>query len=192
MPLSPLATSDIVCWVKVQVFVDDYVRGRLPPICAVTGEPTNHFTRLATSSDLSPLWLVLIFFGPVGWAIFLAGALLESRRKLEGMLPILPEIIQRRRRSVATSLGLFAVIVFCLLFGFFVRSPEWWLPVAPMLAVSVIVAIVLLIKSVFTAGRFPRAEFDASRRWVTITGVHPRFAEAVETLENERRVFDRR
>lgn len=176
---------------KVQLFVDDFVRGDLPAVCAVTGQPTNHYTRLESSADASPLWLLLIFLGPVGWGLLLVGALLESRGKTEGLLPILPEVAQQRRRSGMMSIGLFVLVLVGLFFGFFVQAPDWWLPIAPLFAATVVVAVALLIRSLLVAGRFPRAELDGSRRWVTISRVHPAFVAAVELSERERE-FNRR
>src|SRR5262245_36835692 len=59
------------------VFVDDAVCGRLPPVCAKTGRPSDG--RLAVSHDdvrgassVSTAWLLpLLLFPPIGWQILL-------------------------------------------------------------------------------------------------------------------------
>jgi len=58
----------------VSVFVDEAVRGRLPMVCAKTGEPTETVIRMSRpiGSGVAGMAWLLVFLGPPGWvALFL-------------------------------------------------------------------------------------------------------------------------
>ncbi len=63
----------------VSVFVDEAVRGRLPMVCAKTGQPADLLVRTTQSVGGLPgaAWL-LVFLGPPGWGILLLLALFGS------------------------------------------------------------------------------------------------------------------
>ena len=57
----------------VSAFVDDVVRGRLPLVCAKTGEPADLVIRMRqpVGSGLRSWAWLLVFFGPPGWLALL-------------------------------------------------------------------------------------------------------------------------
>lgn len=165
----------------VQVFVDDFVRGDLPSVCAVTGEPTKHRKRLRASVDASPLWLVLVFFGPPGWAVIFLAAVLLDHRKIDGLIPVAPDSVLRYQRNTMISILLLGAGVALVLIALFSLGDV--LPFGGTIWVGLAVVGGFLVRTLFMAGRFPKAHPDGSRRWITIKGVHPNFAAAVAERE---------
>ncbi|HSF87165.1 MAG TPA: hypothetical protein VLG28_16105, partial [Acidimicrobiia bacterium] len=71
------------------VFVDDYLGGRVPDVCAVSGRPTTD--RLVMSTEIdgpSPGWLFLLLFPFLGRLILALVMALSRRSYLRGELPI--------------------------------------------------------------------------------------------------------
>lgn len=157
----------------VQVFVDDYVTGRLPPVCAVTGVPTTDQVEMRTNVEpLNPLWLLLIFLGPVGWIILLALAW-SSGSYLSGWLPYShDEASARRERRRLVLIGALIVTAGCLALAYLLWS-------GIMVGVAVAALIAALVVLAVLDRDEPRLSLDATRRWVTIGRVHPHFEDAV-------------
>ncbi len=160
---------------EVQVFVDDYVIGRLPAVCAVTGEPSTDQVRFRTNvSPLNPIWILLIFLGPIGW-IALAFMSASRRSYLTGWLPYAHEIAKRHREQrrlvvIATSVAVVSGFVLAALMGS-------GLLVGFAFAALVVGLVVLMV---LERGE-PRVALDGSGRWVTLGNVHPAFVAAVTT-----------
>ena len=159
---------------SVTVFVDDYIHGRLPEICAVTGDPTPDQVRLRTNvARISQAWFLAPFLGAIGW-LALALAFAGTREVLEGWLPYSHDEARRRRsqRMTIAAGGVFGSIGALLLHIVFPSDLLIWL--AALAVVGSVVAFVVM-----STGE-PRIGVDPSRRWVTIDRCHPSFAAAVE------------
>lgn len=167
---------------RATVLADDYVQGRLPRRCVATGRSTR--SRLADRTTIdgpSSAWFLALLLGPVGW-IMLAFVLLTARRSvLAGEYPLADavwaSVRQRRRRAfVPAALGL-VLLLLAALADFAV-------------GVSLVILLVTLVACLALYWRatavLPRIELDATRRWVTLHGVHPDFAAAAAAV----RAFD--
>jgi hypothetical protein len=179
---------------SVTVFVDDAVRGTLPGVCAKDGVVTS--TGMTVRSELGDragmgVACLLVLAGPLGW--FALVAIMLSRGGRHEVLTVkvpLSDVAYERLRSAR-------------------RRQTLWLAVA---VVSVMAVLVLLVTSggtdllaraalLFAAGmavagvvglitndiRLRQArvvvDLDASRRWVTLSEVHPAFVAACQAQE---------
>lgn len=159
---------------SVTVFVDDYIHGRLPEVCAVTGDTTPDQVRLRTNvARISQAWFLAPLLGAIGW-IALVLAFAGTRDILDGWLPYSHEEARRRRsqRWAIAGGGVFGAIGSLLLHIVFPTDLLIWL-----VAVAVVGSVVALVA--MSIGE-PRISLDPSRRWVTIDRCHPRFVEAAE------------
>lgn len=167
----------------VTVFVDDAVRGRLPGVCAKDGVPTSATLRVVEevgqSNRLGVLWL-LVFLGPLGW---IALALLAGRDRGEHLAVELPwseeaydRLVEARRaRSRALAAGAAA--------GAGLLALLWRGTLGPAGGVLFLAVVVATLGAALVTGwrigtNSVGVQLDASRRWVTLTGVHPDFAAA--------------
>jgi hypothetical protein len=173
---------------EVTVFVDDAVRGRLPGICAKDGTPTTDrlrvHERMGTESGLGVAWLLLLA-GPLGWLGLVLVATMRGRTEvLSAELPYSEPAYLRMvaaRRSHRTTALIATLSLLVLLLAAI-------LPFGPLSGGRPFFALF-----VFTAGvggfftwmasrRLTEASvglsLDASRRWVTLSRVHPAFAAA--------------
>ncbi len=172
---------------EVTVFIDDAVRGTLPALCVKEGIPTGDrltaSERVSGSAGLGIAWL-LILFGPLGWLVLFIIAC--THRPADYVTANLPfsEFAYRRltvaRRMMRTWTGLsMAAAVLALVILMF-QSPA---AVATSVALGVFFAAAL-VSSCVEAHRLRLAKvglaLDASRRWLTISGVHPDFARAAQ------------
>lgn len=168
---------------EAMVFVDDAVLGRLPALCAKDGGParnTVHLTEeIGQSNRLGVLWL-LILVGPLGWLVIL---FLLGRDRGEHLTVTIPYgddaydrlVAARQLRGRSLVAGIAGVAALALL--------TFWadLGAAGVLLIGAagIVAVVGAGVGEFRSGRASVAfTLDASRRWVTLRGVHPEFARA--------------
>lgn len=159
------------------IFIDDAVHGNLPGLCARTGVPTDALLRIEKpiGGMGAAAWL-LLFLGPLGWiALFLLELLGTGRETLTVRLPYsrgvrAQERERHRARLVAGIIGLVALLNGVSSFGLLPRAS---LVVAVLgLGVAFVIHLVLTFLDI-------GIRLDASRRWVTLTGVHPDFAAAV-------------
>ncbi len=172
-----------------RIFIDDAVTGRLPDVCVKDGVPAGGSkvvmtTEIGRSNRLGILWL-LLFLGPVGWVILLVLAARDHGERLTVKLPISEAAYQRqvaatrdRNLKVAPSFvaGL-AVLVLAAVLGL---DPVVWFAGVAVLAVGVVLSLVGEHRIEQTKVGL---ELDASRRWLTVTRVHPAFVEAVAEQE---------
>ena len=174
-PLSgryPLAVA------SVTVFVDEAVRGDLPPVCVQTGAPAAVGVRTDAwiGRGLGLLWL-LVLAGPVGWLILVVlGVSRAGREKLVVTLPYSEAAIAKRRalrsvRDAALALTLLFVVAFV---ARFLGVPAIWAVLGGVcLGVSLVTHARLDWQSADVS-------LDGSRRWVRLGRVHPVFVAAVE------------
>jgi len=166
----------------VSVFVDDAVRGQLPPICVKTGERTDLIIRVQqpVGGGLNGAAWLLVFLGPPGWvALFVVMLLSSGREHLTVRIPQTGAAYSRERalegfRLAAFGAGVVALLCGAVLPGMF---PVLWLLTG---AASLIAAAALHLR---IQGQAVRISLDGSRRWVTFSGVHPDFVQAVREQE---------
>lgn len=162
----------------VSVFVDDAIRGDLPRVCAKTGEPTDLVIRMRqpVGGGLLPLAWLLVFFGPPGWAALLLVVLLAPAQEyLTVRVPETEASFSRERllerwRLVALGAGVAFPFLGILGVGVF---PLLWLASGA----AFVIAAGALHWAVWRQSI--GVSIDVTRRWVTLTGVHPDFVEAV-------------
>lgn len=168
---------------EVTVFVDDAVRGRLPGVCAkdgvATGSRLKVVEEVGQSNRLGILWL-LIFTGPLGW---IALAFLSGRDRGEFLTVELPYsdaaygrfVAARRGRTTAAAGGLLSGVgLLALMFATELGPAGFVL----LVVVAVITVVAVLIAEWRMGQTSVGVRLDASRRWVTLQGVHPSFAAA--------------
>jgi len=172
---------------QVTVFVDDVVRGRLPSLCVKEGVPTEDRLTVRDAvgeHGLGFAWL-LLFLGPVGWVCLVIIAVSRPPAPtVTGRLPfsefayrrlVVAQRMERIWIGAAVVTGVLGFVVLLLSTG------------APATAATAIIlgtaALGCVIKAGFESRRvhhtLVRLELDGSRRWITISGVHPDFASAV-------------
>jgi hypothetical protein len=175
----------------VTVFVDDAVLGRLPPVCVKDGTWTND--RLTFTQDvggrtgLGVAWL-LVLAGPLGWiGLFIISATRQNNEMLTVTLPYseaahlrLRQAQRARSQAMWVMMGTFLGAIVSLLF----RTTDYRL-LALALAVVVTGALIKMIMEANAVNNaMVRLSLDASRRWVTLSQVHPDF---VTTIHQDRR-----
>lgn len=169
----------------VVVFVDDAVRGTLPPVCVKSGVPTGDTLKVTRNvgngTGLGVAWL-LILFGPLGGLGLGVIALVRSPADRLGVIlpfsePAYQRLIYARRmlRIWVTLTGIlsFAAIVLLAFHN------------TGILALAVFAGMFSLVGFVMLCLASRRLSYsrvaimlDASKRWVTISGAHPNFVDA--------------
>ena len=174
-----------------EVFVDDAVRGDLPLVCVVTGERTDFVVReeVAVDHGLGAWWL-LVFLGPIGWAVLVLVALTRRPPMLTVRLPMSDETFERlesAKRGLRIGFLLFGAGVVGSLAVIAVDLPRSALL---LLTAAVAVAGVGLAVAARIALAFRQVgvSLDASGRWVTLRRVAPEFADAVRASRAQSRV----
>jgi len=166
----------------VSVFVDDAIRGDLPPVCAKTGEPTDLVIRRRqpVGGGLPPVvWLVLLL-GPMGiFVLFLLALAWPSPEYLTVRVPETEASYQNERqmkrwRLAALGAGVLMPFLGILGVGMF---PLLWLAAGAGFFLAAGVLTWMLWRQSISVS------IDVSRRWVTLAGVHPNFVEAVQRQE---------
>jgi hypothetical protein len=166
----------------VSVFVDDAIQGRLPRVCAKTGEPSDLTIRIRqpVGAGLPAIvWLLLLFgpFGLIGVAIL--AMVLPGQEYLTVRIPETDESFERERQLERWRLAALGAGVFVPLLGVLLvrTSPALWLALgAGFLVIAGILHVTHWRQSIGVS-------IDVTRRWVTLTNVHPRFVAAVEWQE---------
>ncbi|MDQ6724595.1 MAG: hypothetical protein M3066_00215 [Actinomycetota bacterium] len=177
----------------VSVFVDEAVRGRLPMVCARTGQPADLMVRTTrpVGGGLGGVAWLLVFLGPPGWlALIVVWVLSPGQEQLTVRLPrtsasYASERQLRRSTWIAFLLGAAALTLALATAQLTLAAqapagqPRLWLALGVLLIAG---ALVLHGREYFNG---VGVSLDASRRWVTLTGVHPDFVRAVERHETE-------
>ena len=166
----------------VSVFVDDAIRGRLPLVCAKTGEPADLVIRMRqpVGSGLFGWAWLLVFLGPPGWAaLFLLVVLTPGAEYLTVRVPQTDAAYHRERQLERFRLAAFALGIAAILYG--IVSPGLFPGLWPLVGAAFLVAGITL--HVIAYRQSIGVSLDASRRWVTLSGVHPEFVRAVNADE---------
>lgn len=156
----------------VTVFVDDAVLGRFPNVCAYDGESASWRVPVASQvGGMNPAWLLLLLLGPIGWVVLLFMAF-GGNETLSCLVPVCAETTERwkeRRRDRRIAGGLLALGLL-LLVGHIGPTD---------LAVVAVFGLAFAVTHIRATLGGIGVHLDASRRWVTFTGVHETFADAV-------------
>lgn len=176
------------------VFVDDAVLGRFPDVCAKTGGPADGTLELRDEigggARLGVLWL-LVLAGPLGWLVLLGlWLVLGTRGEMLTVRVPLSERAFRERLSALRRETLALVVLGVALASLFVMVvvpvPGLGASVAMvrmlglcLLALALVAAVAAWRASRVRASWSVAFTLDASRRWVTLDGVHDRFAARV-------------
>lgn len=162
----------------VTVFVDDAIRGDVPRVCAKTGAPADLLIRMRQPVGGGiPGWVwFLFFFGPLGiFGLLVAALFSPGTEYLTVRIPETDASFAHERqleRLRLAALGAGVVLPFVGIFGVGMFPMLWLvLCVACFLAAGAL-TWVLWRQSIGVS-------IDVTRRWVTLTNVHPAFAEAV-------------
>lgn len=168
---------------EVTVFVDDAVRGTLPDVCAKDGVPaTGRFRvtkEVGRSNRMGILWL-LVLVGPLGWLALAYILFRDTGERLDVQLPYSDEALERfaaARRLRTRAIGA------AILGGMTLLLVAMWAHLgAPGLLIAFVATVASLVVAVVADMRMEQGSvhvsLDASRRWVTLRGVHPAFAAA--------------
>lgn len=166
----------------VSVFVDDAVRGDLPLVCAKTGEPADLVIRMRqpVGGGLPPLAWLLLLLGPLGVAGLVVLALAwPGAEYLTVRVPETEASFGRERqleRWRLAALGAGVLLPFLGILGVGV-FPLLWIAAGACFFVAAGALTWMLWRQSISVS------IDVTRRWVTLTGVHPAFAEAVNRQE---------
>jgi hypothetical protein len=181
---------------SVTVFVDDAVRGTLPGVCAKEGVPTSSGmtirSELGDRAGLGVAWLLLLA-GPLGWLGLLLISMSRSGRRevLTVQVPLSEPAYDRLRTArrkqtlwfFVTVVGVVAVLIMLVTVSSGTLLDRVSLFAAGAMAVVGVVALIV------NDGRIDRAritvDLDASRRWVTLSDVHPAFEAACRAHEQQ-------
>ena len=171
----------------VRVFVNDAIRGELPLVCAKTGEPSDIMIRIrqGVGAGLPTLVWLLLLLGPLGLiGVAVLAMLLPGPEYLTVRIPETDESFEQERqlerwRLAALGAGVFVPLIGVLL----VRTlPALWLAAgAGFLLAAAALHVTHWRQSIGVS-------IDVTRRWVTLTNVHPNFVEAVNRRETFSRV----
>jgi hypothetical protein len=162
------------------VFVDDATHGHLPPICVSTGAPAEAWIDYDKPvGGMGAAAWVLVLLGPIGWlALLLLGAFGAGRETLKVKLPYTESALERflaRRRVIK---GGWVVALGSLILAFVLGGSI--MPAQALIAAGGVGLLVALVYQLLVFFDEVDIELDASRRWVTLRGVHENFARAVE------------
>lgn len=181
----------------VTVFVDDAVLGRLPPICVKDGVATTDRLTLVQDvtgrAGLGVAWLLLLA-GPLGWiGLFVLSAARGGGNYLTVTLPYSEVAYHRVRRATAARRRAALILVgagVAAVLSLLLRTTDSRLLAAGLAVVACGGLINIIVASFHLHRMAVRLMLDASRRWVTLYGVHPAFADAAqEKSEAESRDF---
>jgi hypothetical protein len=180
----------------VTVFVDRAVQGDLPGVCVIDGVDTaDSLTvrrEVGGGASLGVAWLLLLA-GPLGWIGLFAVASYRSGRAevLTVQLPYSRAAyarLQEARRQARIGWSLVAAGVIA---GLAVAVAGLWSAFATLvIGAAMAVGVWGLVEVARSWWRMPQlsvgVELDASRRWVTLRSVHPRFAAAANPTDSLR------
>ena len=166
---------------SVSVFVDDAVLGRLPKVCAKTGAPSDGLQRIDQArGGLGAAW-VLLLLGPIGWVIFLVVALTSRPEVLTVRVPMSTDALEHERRLSRARRAIVAGALLILAAGLLELEP---LPVKTWLGFALVAGIAAIAVQLVLSFDRVDIRLDASRRWVTLSGVDARFASEVRAQQD--------
>jgi hypothetical protein len=179
---------------NVTVFVDDAVLGHLPPVCVIEGVPTDdaltYTQQVGNRSGLGVAWL-LVLAGPIGWlGLIVIAAFRQSGETLTVTVPFSEAAylkrVQAERARLRAVLVTTAVLIAAIV-SLAQRTTDYRL----LALVLAVIGCATLSTAIVEARKVHRAtvrlQLDASRRWLTLDGVHQSFVNAVQHRDTESR-----
>lgn len=185
----------------VRVFVDDAVQGRLPSVCARTGRRSDGWLTMdavvgrSRSMSTTAIVLLILFGGPLGWIVVLLFSPGQPTDRLQVELPWTVDtqaevVALRQRRRLAWMASVAAVAGAVVLVITTAGGAGWTMSGRVVLVTLVVGAIGAAAVALATEWQIGRrtvgVDLDASRRWVTLTNVHPNFARATRAEQQRR------
>lgn len=177
---------------SAMVFVDDAVLGNFPPVCAKTGAPTPDrlvmTVPVGSSEGLGIAWLLLLA-GPIGWLGLFLYAVFRRQETLTVRLPSCDAAYGEfvRARRVRRNTGIATVVL--ALATLLVVIPEALFSHASAAAALGVIALGLFFVYVSETFHVRRAavhvELDGSRRWVTLSRISEKLAEAIKRSHDD-------
>jgi hypothetical protein len=151
--------------------IDAFERGRLPRICALSGEPTTDHMNVTVETTSGLPWLIL------GAVPFLLAAHL-GRKVAVGQLPMTEEVyrVVKRKRKVVPGIALTGVALIAVGLALIVRFNGRIGLLAALAGV-----VVLLVGRIHANARNPLGamRIDKTGRWIELPRAADRFADAV-------------
>ena len=185
----------------VRVFVDDAVQGRFPRVCARTGRPSDGWLSIdavvgrSRSMSATAIVLLILFGGPLGWIVVLLFSPGQPTDRLRVELPwtvdTQAEVVALRQRRRLAWIASLAGAAGAVLLVVTTAGGAGWTMSSRVVLVTVVVGVIgaaaVALATEWQIGRRTvGVELDASRRWVTLTNVHPNFARAVGAGQQRR------
>ena len=177
----------------VRVWAQDYAAGALPPVCAVTGQPTDQ--RYRRQFATAPGWVFLLILVGLIWFII---AYAITAKRVQGLLPMTPEARSRSRRPIWIGLGLIILAPVLWVAASATANPnhsvDTGFDLAGLMILLGLLALVggfilILLRDAFgVRGKVHDVQFGAGVyvRAIDMTGVHPNFVEAVTSMYSQR------
>lgn len=173
---------------EVNVFVDDAVTGTLPLVCAKHGVATGDRVRIAApvgdGAGLGVAWL-LVLAGPLGWlALLVLGARAGRSEVVTVEVPMsepaYQELLRARRQGRGAAALSWTAIGAGIVLGYLgAWADERWFPLGVLVAaIALGGAVAWSLATQRTREATVGVELDGSRRWVTLSRVHPNFVAA--------------
>jgi hypothetical protein len=181
----------------VTVFVDDAVRGTLPGVCAKDGVATvNHLVirdQVGDRAGLGVAWLLLLA-GPLGWLGLVVISYARGGRSdvLTVEVPMSEPAYQRiraarrlRRRAVVVGVLAGFLAVFAISSATGTGDQRQWAAALGVIAGTALTGAVVatVLADHRERSSTVQVDLDASRRWVTLSRVHPAFVAACQVQE---------
>ena len=170
---------------QVTVFVDDAVLGRFPPLCVKDGVPTADgltvHSPIQNGNGFGIVWLLLLG-GPLGWLGLIILSIARRPDVLTVQLPLSQTAHERMRTArrncwIATSSTLLFAVVALIAFGRDTSGGRTIAAAFGLLALVALAQLTMVMRRLRSAS--VDISLDASRRWVTLSRVHPGFADHV-------------
>ena len=172
---------------NVTVFVDDAVLGNLPSVCVIEGVTTadklTFRQPVGGRTGLGVAWL-LVLAGPLGWlGLVVIASFRQSADYLTVTLPYSEKVQSLRVKAERTRLTATVAMLVAVVLAFVAliqRSSRYDLVALGLACIGVGALYSFVMHTIRVHHLSIQLELDASRRWLTLCGVNPEFALAVE------------
>ncbi len=176
---------------QATVFVDDAIRGALPPLCVKEGTPTVDRlvvrTKVGTGYGGGMAWLLLLA-GPLGWLGLLIFAMARGPADILTVQLPFSAAANARFRSARTGCWMASLATLGLAAAALIGVTHETFDGRVLGVAAAVVALVALVRWVVEVQRLRECSvgisLDASRRWVTLSRVHPAFFDSVLQGQN--------